>query len=90
MLDDDQSKDTIADLRATLSKTQENLRILEAENSDLFSRLVKSKSALKRERYINELASSYIPDDLQDEYMASWPCGQIEWTGSSSPVRCDT
>src|ERR1700722_16012123 len=77
---------TVADLQARLSEVQEELRLAHADCRRSWRRLSDCKTQLKRERYLHQLAVAYIPKDRKDDYMLEWPCGQIEWTGSSSPV----
>ena len=64
---------------------QDDLEVARKETFDLWSKLVECKSDLKRERHINNIAWTYIPEAQRDEYILDWPCGQMVWSGPSSP-----
>jgi hypothetical protein len=75
----------VVDLQTRLSKAQEDLQATQDNNFKLWLKLLDCKSDLKRERYINKIAWSYIPEEQRDDYMHDWPNGQMIWSGRSSP-----
>jgi hypothetical protein len=67
-------------------KKEEELIIAQRDNYELTLKNMKYKAELKVERYMNQIARNYIPEDMLDEYQMEYPNKQPVWT-TSSPAR---
>lgn len=74
-------------LRDRLLRAEEELLTARCSISELTLKNMQYAAELKRERYINEIAQQYIPEDMLAEYYAEYPKNQPTWTSSSPAPR---